>query len=120
MARRQRRGHLYYRRMRDGRHVGYIGAITMPTTRSTRRHTVYGKTRADVRQKMRNARDRLRRRSGDHGLNADACRLAGALASHDARGIRSRSRAFLIFWRTSARVCRTPCVASSDGVVGIG
>jgi integrase len=49
-----------WKRMRDGRHTGYIGAI--PYTGDdgkTKRHVVYGRTRADVREKLNQARDRL-------------------------------------------------------------
>ena len=49
-----------YKRMRDGRHVGYIGAISYTDdTGQPRRHMVYGKTRADVRDKMKQACERL-------------------------------------------------------------
>src|SRR5512146_775073 len=49
-----------YKRMRGGRHVGYIGAISYTDDKGqTKRHVVYGKTRADVRDKMRQARGRL-------------------------------------------------------------
>lgn len=49
-----------YKRMRDGRHVGYIGAISyIDDTGQPKRHMVYGKTRTDVRDKMKRARERL-------------------------------------------------------------
>ena len=47
-----------YKRMRDGRHTGYIGAISYTDdTGCPQRHVVYGRTRADVREKMKQARD---------------------------------------------------------------
>jgi integrase len=46
--------------MRDGRHVGYIGAISYTDdTGQPKRHMVYRKTRTDVRDKMKRARERL-------------------------------------------------------------
>jgi integrase len=49
-----------YKRMRDGRHVGYIGAISYTDdTGQPKRHMVYGKTRTDVRDKMKRVRERL-------------------------------------------------------------
>jgi integrase len=49
-----------YKRMRDGRHVGYIGAVSYTDdTGQPKRHMVYGKTRTDVRDKMKEVRARL-------------------------------------------------------------
>ena len=49
-----------YKRMRNGRHVGYIGAMSYTDdTGQPKRHMVYGKTRTDVRGKMKEARERL-------------------------------------------------------------
>jgi integrase len=49
-----------YKRMRDGRHVGYIGAISYTDDMGQpKRHVVYGKTRTDVRDKMKRVRERL-------------------------------------------------------------
>jgi integrase len=49
-----------YKRMRDGRHTGYIGAISYTDdTGQPKRHVVYGRTRTDVRDKMEQARERL-------------------------------------------------------------
>ncbi|WP_254902328.1 tyrosine-type recombinase/integrase [Mycobacterium simiae] len=49
-----------YKRMRNGRHTGYIGAVShTDDAGQLKRHVVYGKTRADVRDKMRQARERL-------------------------------------------------------------
>ncbi len=49
-----------YKRMRGGRHTGYIGAISYTDdTGQHKRHVVYGKTRADVRGKMKQACERL-------------------------------------------------------------
>ena len=49
-----------YRRMRDGKLVRYEGAITyLGEDGKTKRHTVYGRTRADVRDKLKTARERL-------------------------------------------------------------
>jgi integrase len=46
--------------MRDGRHVGYIGAVSYADDEGRlKRHAVYGKTRAEVREKLKKARDRL-------------------------------------------------------------
>jgi integrase len=50
-----------YKRMRNGRHTGYIGAIsyTDDETGKLNRHMVYGKTRTEVRDKMKAVRERL-------------------------------------------------------------
>lgn len=49
-----------YKRMREGRHVGYIGAISYTDhTGQRKRCVVYGKTRSDVRDKMKQVRQRL-------------------------------------------------------------
>jgi integrase len=49
-----------YKRMRDGRHVGYVGALSFESDDgATQRVRVYGRTRADVRDKLDKARDRL-------------------------------------------------------------
>ncbi len=50
-----------YRRTKDGKVVRYEGALTYddPETGKSRRHTVYGKTRPEVREKLKIARDRL-------------------------------------------------------------
>ena len=49
-----------YKRMRDGKVVRYEGAITyIGDDGKTKRHTVYGRTRQDVRDKLRKARERL-------------------------------------------------------------
>ncbi|MCX5044033.1 site-specific integrase [Aldersonia sp. NBC_00410] len=49
-----------YKRMRDGRQTGYVGAVSYTdVTGQPKRHTVYGKTRTDVREKMRQVRERL-------------------------------------------------------------
>jgi hypothetical protein len=49
-----------YKRMRDGKLVRYEGAVTyIGDDGTTKRHTVYGRTRQDVRDKLRNARERL-------------------------------------------------------------
>src|SRR6478735_5513979 len=49
-----------YKRMRDGKLVRYEGAITYTAEDGkTKRHTVYGRTRQDVRDKLKKARDRL-------------------------------------------------------------
>ena len=49
-----------YRRMRDGKLVRYEGAISyLDEAGKTKRHTVYGRTRADVRGKLKTARERL-------------------------------------------------------------
>lgn len=49
-----------YKRMRNGRHTGYIGAVSYTDdTGQLKRHTVYGKTRAEVRDKMKQVRERL-------------------------------------------------------------
>ncbi len=48
-----------YKRTHDGKVVRYEGAITYTDDGTTNRHTVYGRTRADVRDKLKTARDRL-------------------------------------------------------------
>ncbi len=49
-----------YRRMRDGKLVRSEGAISyLDEAGKTKRHTVYGRTRADVRGKLKTARERL-------------------------------------------------------------
>lgn len=49
-----------YKRMRDGKLLRYEGAISYAgDDGKTRRHTVYGRTRADVRDKLKKARERL-------------------------------------------------------------
>ncbi|OLP00201.1 site-specific integrase [Mycolicibacterium porcinum] len=49
-----------YKRMRDGKLVRYEGAISYTgDDGKTKRHTVYGRTRADVRDKLNQARERL-------------------------------------------------------------
>ena len=49
-----------YKRMRDGKVIRYEGAITyIGDDGKTKRHTVYGRTRQDVRDKLRKARERL-------------------------------------------------------------
>jgi integrase len=49
-----------YKRMRNGRHVGYIGAISYTDDMGQpKRHVMYGKTRTDVRDKMKRVRERL-------------------------------------------------------------
>lgn len=49
-----------YKRMRDGRHVGYVGALSYETENgATQRVRVYGRTRGEVRDKLDKARDRI-------------------------------------------------------------
>ena len=49
-----------WKRMRDGRVVRYEGALTyVGDDGKAKRHTVYGRTRADVRDKLKQARDWL-------------------------------------------------------------
>jgi integrase len=49
-----------YKRTKDGKVVRYEGAITYDDDDGRRRrHTVYGRTRADVRDKLKKARERL-------------------------------------------------------------
>ena len=49
-----------YKRMRDGKVIRYEGAVTyIGDDGKTNRHTVYGRTRQDVRDKLRKARERL-------------------------------------------------------------
>ena len=49
-----------YKRMRDGKVIRYEGAVTyIGDDGKTKRHTVYGRTRQDVRDKLRKARERL-------------------------------------------------------------
>ena len=49
-----------YKRTRDGKVVRYEGAVSyIDGDGKTKRHTVYGRTRQDVRDKLELARDRL-------------------------------------------------------------
>lgn len=49
-----------YKRIRVGKPVRYEGALTyVDSDGKTKRHTVYGRTRQDVRDKLKQARDRL-------------------------------------------------------------
>ncbi|GAA2567416.1 tyrosine-type recombinase/integrase [Mycolicibacterium diernhoferi] len=49
-----------YKRMRNGRQAGYIGAVSYTDELgAAKRHMVYGKTRTDVRDKMKAVRTRL-------------------------------------------------------------
>ncbi|SKG74470.1 phage integrase family protein [Mycobacteroides abscessus subsp. bolletii] len=49
-----------YKRMRDGKQAGYVGALSYSDeSGKTKRHTVYGKTRREVSDKMKAARTRL-------------------------------------------------------------
>ena len=49
-----------YKRMRNGKHTGYVGALSYADEAGkAKRHTVYGKTRREVADKMRSARTRL-------------------------------------------------------------
>ncbi|MEW2484103.1 site-specific integrase [Mycobacterium sp. NPDC049093] len=49
-----------YKRMRDGKQTGYIGAVSyVDESGQPKRHMVYGKTRTDVRDKMKTVRERL-------------------------------------------------------------
>jgi integrase len=68
-----------WKRMRDGTHTGYVGAVTYTgPDGKTKRHVVYGRTRADVRAKLDQARDRL-------GVGApvrDATRTVGDWLAH--------------------------------------
>lgn len=49
-----------YKRTRNGKMIGYAGALTyLDESETSKRHTVYGRTRAEVREKLKAARDRL-------------------------------------------------------------
>lgn len=48
-----------YKRMRDGRQVGYAGALTYEEDGKTKRVRVYGRTRADVREALNKKRERI-------------------------------------------------------------
>jgi integrase len=49
-----------YKRMRDGRQVGYVGAMTFEDNDGSRQRVrVYGRTRGEVRDKLDKARERL-------------------------------------------------------------
>lgn len=49
-----------YKRVRNGKKTGYIGAVSyVDDATKAKRHVVYGKTRADVRAKMKAVRERL-------------------------------------------------------------
>ena len=68
-----------WKRMRDGRHTGYIGAIPyIADDGKTKRHVVYGRTRAEVREKLNQARDRL----GAGAPVLDATRSVGDWLAH--------------------------------------
>jgi integrase len=61
-----------YKRIRDGKESGYIGAISYTDDDGKlKRHIVYGKTRAEVRDKMKKARERL-----DNGMAVKDSRRA--------------------------------------------
>jgi integrase len=68
-----------WKRTRDGKVIRYEGAITfIGDDGKTKRHTVYGRTRADVRDKLKQARDRL-----DTGAPVrDATRTVGDWLAH--------------------------------------
>lgn len=68
-----------YKRMRDGKLVRYEGAISyIADDGRTKRHTVYGRTRADVREKLNKARQRLE--AG--GPVKDSSRTVGEWLTH--------------------------------------
>jgi integrase len=68
-----------WKRMRDGKHTGYIGAIPFTADDGkTKRHVVYGRTRAEVREKLNQARDRL----GAGAPVRDATRSVGDWLAH--------------------------------------
>ena len=68
-----------WKRMRDGRHTGYIGAIPyIGDDGKTKRHVVYGRTCAEVREKLNQARDRL----GTGAPVRDATRSVGDWLAH--------------------------------------
>ncbi|GJF17719.1 site-specific integrase [Mycolicibacterium cyprinidarum] len=68
-----------YKRMRDGKLLRYEGAISYEGDDGrTARHTVYGRTRQDVRDKLKQARDRLE--AG--GPVRDASRTVGDWLAH--------------------------------------
>ena len=48
-----------YKRMRNGRHVGYVGALSYTQDGKPARIRLYGATRAEVRAKLKEARDRI-------------------------------------------------------------
>lgn len=49
-----------YKRSRGGKVIGYAGALSYPDESGrTKRHTVYGRTRAEVRDKLKEAKGRL-------------------------------------------------------------
>ncbi|AZZ82572.1 site-specific integrase [Gordonia alkanivorans] len=49
-----------YKRTRNGKVIGYAGALTyLDESETSKRHTVYGRTRAEVRDKLKAARERL-------------------------------------------------------------
>jgi integrase len=53
-----------YKRMREGRHTGYIGAVSYTDDAGKlKRHMVYGRTRADVQAKMKKVRGRIENRA---------------------------------------------------------
>jgi integrase len=79
-----------YKRMREGRHVGYIGAISYTdNTGQSKRCVVYGKTRSNVRDKMKQVRERL-----DNGATVkdSKCTLADWLAHWRATALAASDR----------------------------
>lgn len=68
-----------YKRMRDGKHVGYVGAVTYEDDDGrTKRLRVYGETRAAARDKLKQARERI-----ENGAPArDATMPVGAWLAH--------------------------------------
>lgn len=68
-----------YKRMRDGKLIRYEGAISyVGDDGKTKRHTVYGRTRADVRDKLAKARERL----ASGGPVKDSTRTVGDWLAH--------------------------------------
>lgn len=68
-----------YKRMRNGKQAGYIGAISYTgDDGQPQRHMVYGRTRADVRDKLKQARERL----DSGGPVKDATRSVGDWLAH--------------------------------------
>ena len=109
-----------YRRMRDGKLVRSEGAISyLDEDGKTKRHTVYGRTRADVRDKLKTARERLEAgapvRDASQTVGAWLAQLAGDHAGRvrsqglDARALRATCAATIWSPRRSVRSGWTGC-----------
>ena len=94
-----------YKRMRDGKVVRYEGAITyVGEDGKTKRHTVYGRTRQDVRDKLKQGPRAARRRRTGQDATRTVGGLAGPVARHHTGGRRTA--------RSPPARCTRTCAAS--------